>query len=734
MLVEHYREFYGRVFHDAILQEQSLSAPMSVDLAQLYVPIRCSVGLHPWDAEEAFLRELTNWGGQLLLIGEAGSGKTTFLNGFFRLYRFYRNSLLHGRAVGGGLAESAISGSAKEVSAFDLNSWRQFIDSLANVSPIDTVHADVFHVSLLSYNSVTTLETLHDDVFIQLREQLLDRYRGIDSECEYYMFDTTRPDTKGTDGSVQPGKRVASLELLGKEQQEHRVISKAQSFCKLAFDYLTRRKFPRDSTRRRIILVLDDSDRVAPDIACLLQERIVATVFPHQIEGTLLPVMIMSLRPETYRLRHPYHVAQGPVAEKFFELPRVAHRPVTALRAATLSDIVCIDRRTVSEKIVPPGSNGHFVYWIPIASAIGHKYMKSVCDLSREVSRLQGESSGLPDTFRDVIDPLCEFSIRRRLWFQKAMARSKVLEFRVLKGLNVSRRHLALACYSGESGTAKELDGYESVGCWYARLHESFNEILSINAVLSGLYGLCTEGDKILPRDGVFVISERRLLNLLKSIRMHQAICKNVLGRLIKFGFVDRPVIPLDYAGRPLESDLRFCVRKETIRALQCLLTDPFYLEVVSVYLLDQNFPFWKETDSFVADMKKRNENILLLVNSLVQAEVEWINALSSVDEPERLSKIFASLNELQVQRLGSAVIRSLLVNCEFMLKIEASAVLPGKDVENSRQTVGFSEEAREVVRDMREKLMDVCRRFPHVQLMSGLKHWDMEQLLPKLT
>jgi hypothetical protein len=718
MITSHYELEFSNIFSDGVLHATDFTRPMNAQIAKLYVPVRGQPPWELWQQESDFLKIIRRSGGVLYLIGDAGTGKTSFLNGVFRFFRFYERSI-------GDLAKSGVPGPLiRSFNDSDLPltsvQWSSYIDQIVATSEMDQGNLDVFQISLLPKGHSASIEDLKIDVFNELRKQILTVYRGLDEENEYAMHDVTRlnsgiqTDPSGNRRSSSPGSRIASLEQLKRDHDDLRGNTAGVRWTKLAFDYLTTRR----TERRPLIVVIDDSDRLDPKVACDLQELILDAVFGFGGDQQLRPTVILALRPETARLRRRDHIAGPTYPENTIPLRRVAHNAVGDRRAHSLSTLVQANNRSFSEFIAPPGSNAHSYYWIESPAHLGHLHVNELGIHSQAVS---GISTHNPETFTDVLSPLCEFSIRRRLWFQRALAQSRVIANRLSRGQSVSPRHLALGCFTGADGTAAILDNLDNVGCWYEPMGSTDSEFLTLNAIISFFVsGGRQTSDSSIPEDlrgGVHEISSRSLQVFVKTLKLDMNVARKHVARLVDFGYIDRPV------NDDRAEHVSYFYRFGTVAALAKLLVDPFYMEVVSCFHLERDLPFWIERSSFEVDMRQRNRHILKVLERCLTAEAGWVASLQSIATSKH-EIVFKQLESGRIFRLGKCLLRSLKTNCDAMLKwVEQTGVDESKGFRALR---GLSDEARNIVEEMKYQITELESRFSLI-LRGSDDHWTRQ-------
>lgn len=550
------------------------------------------------------LLEAESVGPLLILEAEAGAGKSSFIRFTFDFFRHFRDEVT--------LNPQIDSKSDK---------WKDFAyDPL--LDPWFVIHVSLPRSTDKHRATAIVLESIWDQTLKRFPEI---RHEGDDAfmKCHLRLTSSRR---------LNEYEEEALKENLKKAYSEQAGVMFALS----AIRYIVEGRMP-ELDRKRVVLVLDDTDFVAHDVAVAIVEELESFARGLSSGRSTRCVVLAAVRPDTSRQRFSYLKEQtgvlkfkiGPV-----DFERMVRRTTKSLKQHLVRSLTDVPW---TQKI----EDGSILY-APVPREFGLKASNRV--LGAAVS-LGSDPTARNTLALRFLHPLVGDSCRRFKWFyERISSNPAIYSLAVIRpGTRFSYYDVLQAVISGSDPTGAGITDQCGVGFWWGDIKGGSD--------WRNLLG------------GWFVISmistgRIRNANALEGFADTVGVDSGLwINRLAEYAYVDRPSGDGDFGSRPAVQN-----------ALWALVTEPAYVDVVAA-LRHARAPLRvvsENVDAVSRRIRETFDDAAKLIVLLEQAESDWRDWFRSNRERRDfdtlgqvplfwLSKIVRAKYRMRLQGLASA-------------------------------------------------------------------------------
>lgn len=553
---------------------------------------------------------------QLYLTGDAGSGKSTFIRFLFDFYRFYRDPIkVHG------------------------------LDRIGEVIGSGLVPEDEYCVVQAAVAEASDAEQGMHLVCAGIREQILALHSNLLHENEGAFFHAEYGVEGEPSADLRTRFRTHAVEIRGPGER-------SLDFCRIALRYLRFHRMPR-SERRRIIVVIDDSDLLGTDYVATITRRLEGLVTRPAgtpgSDGTPL-TFVFSVRPDTYRIRGYHHT---PLTDSSrIELGVADHQSILRRRSTEFVDLMSREGYDLDDEIQ---TDDHAVYFVPIPFSVVPQIAR---DIIGSASGLQDSESGTRHAFRQIVRPLAGNSVRKIQAFQRRIATSPSVEERVRARSHVSNYDIVRGLVTGASGTAAGLLESDGVGEWYVSSHPTWGRVLARAFVVFSLGN--QRGEE----------GETRVLQRWGELLGFRDVL-DVIGQLARLAYICRPA-----------DDGVFRYNRECIQALWKLIIHPAYIDVSAKRVLGISEHVGRgRRSSSAVDLEVDVSHAIRLMEFVTKHEAEWAEWVRKKTGGVRDSKEFRDVADCLQHAGMPRLARSMWVSYMERVRKLSMADNVGKDV-----------------------------------------------------
>lgn len=551
---------------------------------------------------------------RLYVVGAAGSGKSTFLRFLFDFYRHYE-----GLVKTYGLTDAV----------------RQLLDK----SSIG-VAKEMYCIVRAEIPDLSDPEEGVRRVCSRIRDEVLALHRNLLYENDGAFFHS--------EWNVEAPVPANLTDRLRTQAQEIRGPGDASlEFCKIAFRYLRFHRRP-ESERRRIIVVVDDSDLLGSDYVATVANRLEALVTEpaagQDKAGTPLS-FVFSVRPDTFRLRGYHHVSLR--GSQRVDVGTADHKRILKRRSVEFVDVIAGDCDDLFDEIQ---ADGFAVYYVPIPAPVVPDIAYDIADAA---SGLQDKEPNLRPAYTKIITPLIGRSIRRAQAFQRRIAHSPAIEERARARVTPSNYDIIRGVVTGFTGSSRGLLDIDGVGEWYPPSQTSWRRFLASSFVIGTLKNSRSgEG-------AAFVVEESgKLLGFLGIA--------DVVVELARHGYIERP-----------SDDGVFAFERKCIQALWELIIHPAYIDICvhRVFGSREVISSGRRVSS-ASDLEQAVAHASRMVQFVAGCESQWMQWLSGEATCGSRGQIHHEIEScfrgLQIPKLGKAIWTAYLERLDSLKEILA--------------------------------------------------------------
>lgn len=524
---------------------------------------------------------------KVYLVGDAGSGKSTFLQFVLFFYRYW-SSYFVGKGPRFDRCVKVISESGAEPNA--------------------RFHA--FNILVPERGSQTDVDHHFQLACVQLRTDLMREFPQLPFEDDFAFIRCHREGPTSSPDGTNPAQNENNWDVDYRRATELSTDEgKAREFCQLALFYLQGARKP-STARKKCVLLLDDSDGICSDFMLQFVLRLELLIesanrFAPEVKSSI----VIAMRKETYRLRYTKHDTKGD--SEFLELPPIDASTAAQNRALRFKADAEVEMSSQPSIIA---SSQFAKYYVPIPKPAVRRFTHKIIDTATAITEDDRW------VFQQLIRPLCGNSTRRFLRFQKRIASSPIVDERIIRSLPVSNSQILLALLTGSSANLSAVEDEESVGRWFRKPSVGNGKFLSANAVFSYLANDLGNGDQ----------SKTELVETLTVLGFASGEIEDTVRRLIQHCFIQ------DYSDE--RQSLHF--NPTVIDALQQFCLRPVYLEILSNLLLrdESERRDLLEAMNPVSFEMQVNDTVTF-ISEICRHENQWAASLRSKLTPSQLQE-----------------------------------------------------------------------------------------------